>query len=529
MFRAFTGRDPRTNRCVYGQSSIILHDSLDQLTFPQGQAEIINHMKRKTKIVCTMGPSCWSVEKLVELIDEGMNVIRLNFSHGDHSTHQATLNRIKEALKLRPEASLGLLLDTKGPEIRTGFFQEGLTSLNLEAGKEIILTTDYSFKGNESKLAVSYPHIADGVKVGGLILIADGSLSLEVVEVLPKGEVRCKILNSAKIGERKNCNLPGVHVNLPVIGDKDKDDILNFCIPNNMNFVAASFVQSGNDVRMIRNLLGVHAKKIKIISKIENEEGLKNFEDILRESDGIMVARGDMGMEIPPEKVFLAQKMIIGKCNLAGKFVITATQMLESMIKSPRPTRAEASDVANAVLDGSDAVMLSGETANGDFPRNAVRIMRRICEEAESVIDYASLYLSVRQSVLQQSVNERLEVSESMCSSAVKTALDTHCKLIVCITDEGETGRLVSKYRSSLPVIAVTTQESTARALNVCRGIYPMIVASIDNVDQVFKSTCEIAKKKEIVNVGEKICVVYCNDKEPSNISSNVVRVITVE
>eukprot|EP00931_Biecheleriopsis_adriatica_P064409 TRINITY_DN391_c0_g1_i2.p1 TRINITY_DN391_c0_g1~~TRINITY_DN391_c0_g1_i2.p1 ORF type:complete len:502 (-),score=165.15 TRINITY_DN391_c0_g1_i2:416-1702(-) len=313
-----------------------------------------------------------------------MGICRLNFSHGDHKGHGETVERIREAQKLRPDNKPLILLDTKGPEIRTGFFKEG-GSVQLTKGQELKLVVDYTFKGDETCIAVSYPKLPTAVKPGNLILCADGSL---VLEVLSCGEdhVMTKVMNDCKMGERKNCNLPGVHVDLPVLQEKDIDDLVNFGVPQKVDFVAASFVQSAADVKMIRETLGEAGKDIKIISKIENQAGIENFDEILAETDWVMVARGDMGMEIPLEKVFMVQKMIITKCNAAGKTVVTATQMLESMIKAPRPTRAEVSDVANAVLDGTNYVMLSGETANGEFPEAAVTIMRRTCEEAESIV-----------------------------------------------------------------------------------------------------------------------------------------------
>merc|ERR1719174_3653949 len=356
--------------------------------------ESADHHMRKTKIVCTMGPSCWDVDKLVQMIDAGMNICRLNFSHGDHEAHGACVGRIREACKQRPGKHVAILLDTKGPEIRTGFFREDVgDKIDLVQGQKLKLVTDYTFKGDNTCFAVSYDKLCSSVKPGNIILCADGSLSLKV-ESVGADHVMTEVMNSVKLGERKNCNLPGVKVELPVLQDKDKDDLIKFGIPQGVDFVAASFVQSADDVKMIRDTLGPRGRNIKIISKIENEEGLKNIDAIIDASDAIMVARGDLGMEIPPENVFLAQKMMIAKCNMKGKPVITATQMLESMVKAPRPTRAEASDVANAVLDGTDCVMLSGETAAGDFPLQAVTVQRRIVEEAEAFIDYKSLYLS---------------------------------------------------------------------------------------------------------------------------------------
>ena len=351
---------------------------------------------RKCKIICTMGPACWEMENLVKMIDAGMNVARLNFSHGDHEGHGATVKRIREAAAMRPEKPVAILLDTKGPEIRTGFFRADVgKNIELTQGQVLKLVIDYDFKGDSTCFAVSYKQLCTSVKPGNLILCADGSLTLEVKSV-GDDHVMTEVKNSCKLGERKNCNLPGVKVELPVLQEKDIDDLVNFGIPQGVDFVAASFVQSAQDVKTIRETLGEAGKSIKIISKIENEEGLKHFHDICEESDGIMVARGDLGMEIPPEKVFLAQKMMIGICNQKGKPVVTATQMLESMINMPRPTRAEASDVANAVLDGTDCVMLSGETANGAFPVNAVTIMRNICMKAESSLDYNAVFMNTR-------------------------------------------------------------------------------------------------------------------------------------
>merc|ERR1711869_8705 len=319
--------------------------------------------------------------------------------------------------------------------------------------------------------------------------MADGSVVLEVKQCNPaEGSVDCIVMNNAKIGERKNMNLPGVHVDLPVLGEKDKDDILNFGIPQGVNYIAASFVQCGKDVDDIRELLGRRGRHIKIISKIENEAGLKNFDEILAKTDGIMVARGDLGMEIQTEKVFLAQKTMIGKCNVAGKPVVTATQMLESMTGLPRPTRAEASDVANAVLDGTDVVMLSGETAGGSFPLNAVATMRRICETAENAIEYSLLYRNMRDRVTFGAESHEVSVPESICSSAVKASIDCNAKLILALTETGRTAHLVAKYRPSLPILALSATEGSVKQLMLDRGVLPLQVQSFQGTDSVLKS-----------------------------------------
>ena len=343
--------------------------------------------RRKTKIYCTLGPKCWSEEGLGALIDAGLNVARFNFSHGDHPGHQEVLDRFRK-VSAEKGSTAAVLLDTKGPEIRTAMLKDG-KDIMLEKDQEITIVgvgAEYtSFEGykneatGETVIGCSYAKLAQSVKPGNRILFADGTIVIEVTEILDDKKVKGRCMNSKKLGQRKNGNLPGVTVDMPVLMEKDIDDLQNFACKNKMDFVAVSFVQSGEDVRFVRRILDeAGGQSIKIISKIENEAGLVNFDDILKYTDGVMVARGDLGMEIPSEKVPLAQKWMITKCNIAGNFVVTATQMLESMIDNPLPTRAEMTDVANAVFDGTDCVMLSGETANGIMPANAVSTMAAI-------------------------------------------------------------------------------------------------------------------------------------------------------
>jgi len=476
--------EPQT---TYSQAAMLLPKSMANLSMEEKSED---HFARKCRILCTMGPSCWSVENLCKMIDAGMNVARLNFSHGDHPSHQATVDRIREADKLRPDKPIAILLDTKGPEIRTGFFAAG-GKVSLKSGQDLKLVTDYSFKGDASCFAVTYKALPTAVKPGSMILCADGSLCLKVKEC-GADFVITEVLNDCDLGERKNCNLPGVKVDLPVLQDKDKDDIVNFGVPNRVHFVAASFVQSAADVKLIRDTLGEAGKDVRIISKIENQEGLINFDEICEASDGIMVARGDLGMEIPPEKVFLAQKICIAKCNILGKPVVCATQMLESMTKAPRPTRAEAGDVANAVLDGADAVMLSGETAGGDFPIESVTIMRKIVEEAETSLDYLSVYNDIRKQVLKR--DTRMSTIEAFASSAAKTSFDAGAPLIVCLTESGATVRYVAKYRPKATVMAVGSCEAVARRLNTIRGVISMIIPQGDT-DTICAQALEYAKK----------------------------------
>ncbi|CAB9507459.1 Pyruvate kinase [Seminavis robusta] len=481
-----------------------------------------NVKDRQTKIICTMGPSCWDVPKLEELIDAGMSVARFNFSHGDHEGHKACLDRVRTAAKNKG-AHVAILLDTKGPEIRSGFFANDAKKINLVKGETLILTTDYEFKGDKTKLACSYGALPTSVKVGQQILVADGSLVLTVLELNEAaGEVSCRIENNAAIGERKNMNLPGVSVDLPVLMEKDIHDIKDWGIKNGADFIAASFVQKASDVIKIREVLGEEGKAIKIICKIENLEGLENYDAILDVTDGIMVARGDLGMEIPPEKVFLAQKMMIRKANIAGKPVVTATQMLESMTTNPRPTRAECSDVANAVLDGTDCVMLSGETAGGEHPTAAVKIMAETCCEAESAVNFNSLYQAVRNSTLAR--YGHLSTSESIASSAVKTAIDVNAKAIIVCSESGATASQVAKFRPGRPITVLTTSEQVARQTHgVLKGCKAMVLPSLDSTDAVITDVISGFTKEGIATEGEPVVVVHGSSARVG--ATNIMRI----
>jgi len=341
---------------------------------------------KKTNIICTIGPKSWDPEVLVKLIDAGFNIMRCNMSHGDHEEQSMKMDNLKKAYEMRPdlEGKVQVLMDTRGPEIRTGKFAVYNSKKELKAGQDFrLVCDDYETLGDETKVAITYSKLPGAVKPGQRILIQDGTVILDVVEA-GEGYVDCKVVNDCKLGEKKNCNVPGVKVDIPVVDEREIFDIEKWAVPNDANYIALSFVQSPEDVIECRKHCA--GKPIKIISKIENVEGLKNFDAILEESDGIMVARGDLGMEIPMEKIFMAQKMMLQKTRAAGKFAVCATEMLASMEDKPFPTRAEACDVANAVLDGADAVMLSSESAMGDFPVETVDTMRRICEEAEAAM-----------------------------------------------------------------------------------------------------------------------------------------------
>mmetsp|Transcript_104145 Transcript_104145/g.145032 ORF Transcript_104145/g.145032 Transcript_104145/m.145032 type:complete len:468 (-) Transcript_104145:90-1493(-) len=357
------------------------------LEYPASYEKIadVNNKEKEADIICTIGPKSWDPEVLVKLMKAGMNVIRCNMSHGDHEEQSMKLANLEKAYELAPEfkGKMKILMDTRGPEIRTGTFEVYNSKKELKAGQDFKLVTDYEKKGDENMVAITYSQLPKSVKKGQRILVQDGTVIL-IVEECGEDYVMCKVVNDCKLGEKKNVNVPGVKVEIPVVGEREIKDIEDWAVPNNADYIALSFVQSADDVKECRKHF--NGKDIKVISKIENVEGLKNFEEILAESDGIMVARGDLGMEIPMEKVWMAQKMMLKKTKAAGKYAVCATEMLASMEDKPFPTRAESCDVANAILDGADAVMLSSESAMGKFPVETVNTMRRIVEEAEHAL-----------------------------------------------------------------------------------------------------------------------------------------------
>uniref|UniRef100_A0A1D1XJG8 Pyruvate kinase n=1 Tax=Anthurium amnicola TaxID=1678845 RepID=A0A1D1XJG8_9ARAE len=424
---------------------------------------------RKTSIICTIGPKTNNTEMLTKLRQAGMNIVRMNFSHGSYEYHKSVIDNTRESVKLHPGRPIAIALDTKGPEIRTGLMRDN-EEPSINAGHEMIFSTndDYAETCDLKIMYVDYKNLPKVIEVGKLIYVDDGVLSFEVLEI-HDDHVKVKALNNGKLSSKKGVNLPDTDVDLPAVSEKDKNDLL-FGVENNVDMIFASFIRSGEDVREIKSILGEKGSRIKIISKIENQQGLNNFDDILKESDGIMVARGDLGIEIPASNVFVAQKMIIAKCNIAGKPVVCATQMLESMTYNPRPTRAEVSDVANAVLDGADCVMLSGETAKGTYPLEAVTMMHETCIIAESVICYPPLF-----NELKASTRLPTETTETVASSAVSASHEHHAACILVLSTSGNTARLISKYRPRCPIITVTREEQTARQIHLYRGCYPFV------------------------------------------------------
>ncbi|MDA9557495.1 pyruvate kinase PykF [Vibrio sp.] len=451
---------------------------------------------KKTKIVCTIGPKTEPYEKLLELVDAGMNVMRLNFSHGDFEEHGSRIKNFRKVMETTGK-ELAILLDTKGPEIRTIKLENG-DDVDLVAGQEFTFTTDESVIGDKNCVAVTYLGFAEDLSVGNTVLVDDGLIEMEVIATT-NTEVKCKVLNNGALGENKGVNLPGVSVKLPALSNKDKND-LKFGCEQDVDYVAASFIRKASDVREIREVLDANGgQNIHIISKIENQEGVDNFDEILELSDGIMVARGDLGVEIPAEEVIFAQKMMIEKCNRARKVVITATQMLDSMIKNPRPTRAEAGDVANAILDGTDAVMLSGETAKGKYPIEAVTMMSQIAERTDRIV----------QAELGSRLDSpRLRITEAVCKSAVDSAEKLAAPLIVVATKGGKSARSVRKYFPTANILALTSEAKTAKHLVLTKGITPVLVDEIDSTDSFFKYGKELALETGLGQKGDIIVMV---------------------
>lgn len=477
---------------------------------------------KKTKIVCTMGPNTDNREIMKELALNGMDVARFNFSHGDHAEHKHRLE-ILESVREKLGIPIASLLDTKGPEIRTGKLKDG-KKVTLKEGDLYTLTTE-EIVGDETRGYINYAGLAEDVKPGDRILIDDGLIELHVREVNGT-DIVCRIENGGELGEKKGVNVPGVRVKLPALTDKDKEDI-RFGVDAGFDFVAASFVRNADAIREIREILDEKGSAMQIIAKIENEEGIENIDSIIEASDGIMVARGDMGVEIPAEKVPHIQKMIIRKCNLACKVVITATQMLDSMIRNPRPTRAEVSDVANAVYEGTDAVMLSGETAMGSYPIEAVRMMSQIAEESEKYLDY--MFYQRRK----VSAENLRNISNTVCYSSVATASDLEAPVIVAPSVSGFTTRMLSKWRPKALIAGLSPSMTAVRQMQLYWGVKPFHAKRAESTDALLFASVELLKEKGIVKEGEIVVatagvVTRANRHEPVA-DTNIMRVIVVE
>lgn len=449
---------------------------------------------KRTKIVCTIGPASENKETLRKLFEEGLDVARLNFSHGTHEEHQRKIDTIKE-LRKEMDLPIAIMLDTKGPEIRLGNFKDNM-EINLKENDKFTITTR-EILGDENIVSVSYKDLPKDLEIGSKVLIDDGLVGL-IVESIEDTEINLKVESGGLISSHKGVNVPDSHINLPALTEKDKEDII-FGIKNDIDFIAASFIRTKSDVLGIRKVLEDNNNfDIRIISKIESRQGLENIDEIIDASDGIMVARGDLGVEIPTEEVPIAQKELIKKCNLASKSVITATQMLDSMIRNPRPTRAEATDVANAVLDGTSAVMLSGESANGKYPVEAVKTMRKIVEVTESSIDYDE---ELRKRIKDVSNTTTNAIGKSTCT----IAKDLKAEAIITATTSGFTTRSISKFRPFSKIIATTTKEKVRRQLSLEWGIDAIVVEDYKNTDDVIENSINMSLKEGLIKPGDTV------------------------
>ena len=446
---------------------------------------------RKTKIICTLGPASESEEVIRELMLAGMNVARLNFSHGTHEEQRGKLERVK---RVREELGLpvALLLDTKGPEIRTGEFEKG--KVELKKGQTFVLTTE-DVLGNEGKVSITYKNLVKDVQEGDSILIDDGLIGLKVVKVTEK-EIICSVENGGTVSNKKGINVPGVELKMPFISKKDKDDIL-FAVKEGFDYIAASFTRTADDILEIRRILEENnCNFIKIIAKVENDQGIKNVDEILRVADGVMIARGDMGVEIPLEEVPSIQKKLIRKAFETGKPIITATQMLDSMMKNPRPTRAETSDVANAIYQGTSAIMLSGETASGQYPVEALKTMVKIALRTEADIDYDERFK-------RRSIEDRTDITNAVSHATCTTAVDLHASAIITVTKSGRTVGMVAKHHPGCMIIGCCMDDYVCRQLNLYWGVQPLLLPKEDDADALFNSAVAAAEEAGLVSRGD--------------------------
>ncbi len=469
---------------------------------------------RRTKIVCTIGPSIDTVDQMQKIVSAGMDVARLNLSHGSSDDHYRRVELIREVAQA-VKKTIGFMVDTRGPEVRTGDLKED--SVRLEEDQDFILTTE-NVVGDSRRASVTYPDLHLDLQVGGRILIDDGLIVLEVLEISGR-DIRCRVLHGGELKSYKGLNTPGTRINLPALGDKDRADIL-MAIDHEIDFLAASFTRSAEDVLEIRKEIEKEGGRIMILAKIESEEGVENFDSILEAADGVMVARGDLGVEIPPEKVPLLQKEFIRKCNRLGKPVITATQMLDSMIRNPQPTRAEASDVANAIIDGTDAVMLSGETAVGRFPVEAVETMDRIARHTEQGLDYKKI-LEELGAMVKKTVTDA--ISYSTCTIAQELGADA----IITSTQSGHTARMVAKYRPWAPIVAVSSRKQVASQLTLTRGVCSIICPPVSSTDDMFNNAIRTSLDEGLIENGNLVVITA---GVPVGVSgtTNLLRVETV-
>ena len=469
---------------------------------------------RKTKIVCTLGPATDKDNVLEELIKNGLNVARCNFSHGSHEEHLGRMNKVKE-LREKCNKPVAILLDTKGPEIRTGNFENG--KVHVFSGQTFTLVGGEKIIGDENRVNITYPDLYKDVEPGSVILIDDGLIKMEVEKIVGQ-DVVCKVKNDGKISDKKGVNVPDVHINMEYLSEQDKKDII-FGIEQDVDYIAASFVRCAEDVEQIRAILKENGgENINIIAKIENSEGILNIDSIIEAADGIMVARGDMGVELPEEEVPIIQKMIIKKVYQAGKKVITATQMLDSMMNNPRPTRAETTDVANAIYDGTSAIMLSGETAAGKYPVEALKTMTEIAEYTENDIDYEKRFRQLEKI-------DNPDVTDAISHATCMTAIDINAAAIVTVTKSGKTARMISRYRPKCAIIGCTPSEKSYYQMNLSWGVTPLMIQEETDTEALFNNAMESAEQHGYVQHGD-LAVITAGIPLGISGTTNLIRVV---
>lgn len=477
---------------------------------------------KKTKIICTMGPNTNDRELMKKLVENGMDIARFNFSHGDHEEQKSRMDMLK-AIREEAGKPIAILLDTKGPEIRTGVIKDD-KKVTLVEGQKFTLTTK-EVEGDANRVSITYEGLVEDVEIGKKILIDDGLIELEVKNITDT-DIICRVINGGELGQKKGVNVPNVPVRLPALTEKDRQDII-FGVEQGVDFIAASFVRSAEGVLEIKALLKeCGAPHLPVIAKIENAEGIKNIDEIIRCADGIMVARGDLGVEIPAEEVPYLQKMLIQKCNSNYKPVITATQMLDSMMRNPRPTRAEVTDVANAVYDGTDAVMLSGETAQGKYPLEALQMMVHIIENTEEHLDYETLLGKAQ-------AHRKKGISSAIGYSSVATAASLNAKCIVTPTVSGATARVVSKFRPKAPIIGVSPSALTLRKMQLYRGVYPIKSIQLETTEDICEEAINLVSAKKIVEPGDIVVLTAGIPARSEGVAkegiSNMMRIAVVE
>mgnify|MGYP001240266136 CR=1 FL=1 len=472
---------------------------------------------KKTKIICTMGPNTNDRELIKQLALNGMDIARFNFSHGDHD-EQSGRFALVESVRQELNIPIATLLDTKGPEIRTGALKDD-KKVTLKEGQKFTLTTREVI-GDETIGHITYAGLPQDIEAGNTILVDDGLIELKVTKVVDGTDIECSVVNGGELGSKKGVNVPNVSIKLPGITEKDKDDII-FGIEKGFDFIAASFVRNAACIQEIKEILWAHDADIPVIAKIENAEGIANIDEIIRVADGIMVARGDMGVELPEEEVPILQKMIIGKVYEAGKQVITATQMLDSMMKNPRPTRAEVADVANAIYDGTSAIMLSGETAAGKYPVESVQTMVRIANRTEADIDYEKRFYH-------RGRHEKPDVTEAVCHATCTTAYDLNASAIVAVTKSGRTARMISRYRPACPVLGGTTSKRVWRQMAMSWGVCPILLDEKTDVFALFDHAVDKGKSSGLLKSGDLAVI---TSGVPIGISgtTNMLKVVNVE